>query len=132
MLLVSIVDDTPKDATALKKCVEEYCKRNDLEPIIRVFRGAMDFFNSGVYYHDIIFIDVQMKTIDGLETARSLRMDDDNRETILILVTDTAQFELKEDDLDILDTIVKPVSLASVTCVMDKALKRLGGGRAIS
>ena len=46
MLLISIVDDTPKDATALKRCVEEYCKRNGLTPIIRVFRGGMDFFNS--------------------------------------------------------------------------------------
>ncbi len=126
MLLVSIVDDTLKDATALKRCVEEYCKRNELAAIIRVFRGGMDFFNSGVDYHEIIFIDVQMKTIDGLETARSLRMGD--QETILIIVTETAQFEMKEDELDILDTILKPVSLASVTLVMDKALKCLGGG----
>ena len=59
-------------------------------------------------------------------------MDDDNQETILILVAETAQFEMKDDELDILDTILKPVSLASVACVMDKALKRLGGGSAIS
>ncbi len=131
MLLISIVDDTPKDGAALKRCVQEYCKRNDLPAIIRVFRGGMDFLNSGVDYHDIIFIDVQMKTIDGLETARKLRMSD--QETILIFVTESAQFEMKQDELDILDTILKPVSLASVACAMDKALKRLGGsGSAVS
>lgn len=124
MLLTAVVDDDPKDAALLKKCVDEYCKRNNLAAMVHVYHDGLDFIRS-TEMHDIIFLDIQMGKLDGLETARLIRKI--NKESILIFVTNMAQFAIKGYEVDALDFILKPVSLASIIYVMDKAMKRLDG-----
>ena len=125
MLLIAIVDDDPKDAALLKRCVDEYCKRNDHAAMVHIYQDGLDFIRSAET-HDIIFLDIQMGKLDGLETARLVRKI--NQESILIFVTNMAQFAIKGYEVDALDFILKPASLASIVYVMDKAMKRLDGG----
>ena len=124
MLLIAIVDDNPKDAAQLKECVEAYCRKNSLAALVHTYRDGLDFIR-GAETHDIIFLDIQMGKLDGLETARLLRKI--NQESILIFVTNMAQFAIKGYEVDALDFIIKPASLASIVYVMDKAMKRLDG-----
>ena len=124
MLLIAIVDDDPKDASQLKDCVEAYCRKNSLAALVHTYRDGLDFIR-GAETHDIIFLDIQMGKLDGLETARLLRKI--NQESILIFVTNMAQFAIKGYEVDALDFIIKPASLASIVYVMDKAMKRLDG-----
>ena len=72
MLLIAIVDDDPKDAEHLKECVENYCRLNDLAVMIHLFQDGLDLVRS-TENHDIVFLDIQMKKVDGLETARFIR-----------------------------------------------------------
>ena len=124
MLLIAIVDDDPKDASQLKDCVEAYCRKNSLAALVHTYRDGLDFIR-GAETHDIIFLDIQMGKLDGLETARLMRKI--NQESILIFVTNMAQFAIKGYEVDALDFIIKPASLASIVYVMDKAMKRLDG-----
>ena len=125
MLLITVVDDDPKDAARLRECVEEYCRKNDHPAMVQVYHDGLDFIRS-TENHDIVFLDIQMGALDGLETARIMRKID--KETILIFVTNMAQYAIKGYEVDALDFILKPVSMASIVYVMDKALKRLDGG----
>ena len=124
MLLIAVVDDDPKDAALLKNCVEEYCKKKNHPAMVQVYHDGLEFIRS-TESHDIIFLDIQMKKLDGLETARLLRKI--NKESILIFVTNMAQFAIKGYEVDALDFIIKPASLSSIVYVMDKAMKRLDG-----
>ncbi len=124
VLLIAIVDDDPKDAEHLKECVENYCRNNQLAVMIHMFQDGLDLVRSSEN-HDIVFLDIQMKKLDGLETARFIRKID--RESILIFVTNMAQFAIKGYEVDALDFILKPVSMASIVYVLDKARKRLEG-----
>ena len=125
MLLIAVVDDDPKDASLLKECVEKYCKMNNLAVMIHVFHDGLDLVRS-TENHDIVFLDIQMGKLDGLETARFIRKI--NKESILIFVTNMAQFAIKGYEVDALDFILKPVSMASIVYVLNKAMKRLDGG----
>ena len=125
MLLIAVVDDNPKDAALLKQCVEKYCGMNGLAVMIHVFHDGLDLIRSSEN-HDIVFLDIQMGKLDGLETARFIRKI--NKETILIFVTNMAQFAIKGYEVDALDFILKPPSMASIVFVLDKAMKRLDGG----
>ena len=124
MLLVAVVDDDAKDAAHLKACVEEYCRVNNHAAMIHVFSDGLDLIRS-TETHDIVFLDIQMSKLDGLETARFIRKID--RESILIFVTNMAQFAIKGYEVDALDFILKPASMASITFVLDKAMRRLDG-----
>ncbi len=127
MLLIAVVDDDPKDAALLKECVENYCKTNNHAAMIHVFSDGLDLVRS-TENHDIVFLDIQMGKLDGLETARFIRKI--NKESILIFVTNMAQFAIKGYEVDALDFILKPVSMASIVYVLDKAMKRLDGSGA--
>ena len=125
MLLIAVVDDDPKDASLLKECVENYCKTNSLAVMIHMFHDGLDLIRS-TENHDVVFLDIQMGRLDGLETARFIRKI--NKETILIFVTNMAQFAIRGYEVDALDFILKPPSMASIIYVLDKAMKRLDGG----
>ena len=124
MLLIAVVDDDPKDAALLKEYVESYCRMNDHATMIHVYHDGLDLIRS-TENHDIVFLDIQMNKLDGLETARFIRKI--NTDTILIFVTNMAQFAIKGYEVEALDFILKPPSMASIVYVMDKAMKRLDG-----
>ena len=125
MLLIAVVDDDPKDSSLLKECVEAYCEKNGYAAMVRIYQDGLDFIRS-TESHDIVFLDIQMGKLDGLETARLIRKI--NKECILVFVTNMAQFAIKGYVVDALDFILKPVSMASTVYVMDKAMRRLDGG----
>ena len=124
VLLIAVVDDDPRDAGELKDCVERYCRENGHAAMIRVFHDGLDLIRS-TETHDIVFLDIQMGKLDGLETARFIRKI--NRESILIFVTNMAQFAIKGYEVDALDFILKPAAMSSIAYVMDKAVRRLEG-----
>ena len=125
MLLIAIVDDDPKDASLLKGFVEEYCARNQIAAMTHHFTGGLALIRAPETY-DIIFLDIQMGRLDGLETARLLRKI--NRDSILVFVTNMAQFALKGYEVDALDFILKPATGDAIDDVMDKAMRRLDAG----
>ena len=124
MLLVAIADDDAKDALLLKQSVEAYFAAQNMTARIQVFSDGLDFIKCSETC-DIVFLDIQMEKLDGLETARFLRKI--GSESILIFVTNMAQFAIKGYEVDALDFIIKPVSKESITYVLDKAMKRLAG-----
>ncbi len=125
MLLIAIVDDDPKDASLLKGFVEEYCTRNQIAAMTHHFTGGLALIRAPETY-DIIFLDIQMGRLDGLETARLLRKI--NRDSILVFVTNMAQFAIKGYEVDALDFILKPATGDAIDYVMDKAMRRLDAG----
>ncbi len=123
MLLVAIVDDDPRDSGLLRNLVEAYFKKNNIPAVIHVFRDGLDFIR-GTEHHDIVFMDIRMDKLDGLDAAHLMRKID--RDACLIFVTNMAQFAIKGYQVDALDFIVKPASMSSISYVLDKAMKRLG------
>ena len=122
MIWIAIVDDEQSDSALLGARVEAYCKKNDIASQIRVFRDGFDFIRA-IEHFDIVFMDIRMEKLDGLETARLLRKI--NKDACLIFVTNMAQFAIKGYEVDALDFIIKPVTMASITYVLDKAMRRL-------
>lgn len=124
MLLIAIVDDERSDSDALKELVDAYFQQNKQAYMIHVFNSALDFIRS-TESHDIVFMDIRMDKLDGLEVARIMRKI--NQDFILIFVTHMAQLAIKGYEVDALDFIVKPADQLSITNALDKALKRLDG-----
>ncbi len=124
MLLVAIVDDNAEDAGRLNGLVREYFDQHGIPTVIHLFHDGLDFIR-GTEHHDIVFMDIQMERLDGLDAARLMRKI--NREVCLIFVTNMAQFAIKGYEVDALDFIVKPASAASIAYVLDKAVSRLAG-----
>ena len=68
-------------------------------------------------------MDIGLPGISGMEAAEMLRTRD--AETLLIFVTDLAQFAVKGYEVDALDFVVKPVNYQSLSMRLDRAVRIL-------
>jgi DNA-binding LytR/AlgR family response regulator len=122
MLRIAIVDDSPDDSAALHALVADYFKSNDQTCMIHIYNAPLDFIRS-TDHHDIVFMDIRMDKLDGLEVARIMRKI--NTDSVLVFVTAMAQLAIKGYEVDALDFIVKPADQGSINYVLTKALTRL-------
>ena len=122
MILVAVVDDDPRDAGLLRGHVETYFRQKNTPAMVRTYGDGLDFIRA-TERHDIVFMDIQMDKLDGMDAAHLMRKI--NQEACLIFVTNMAQFAIRGYEVDALDFILKPPTLQAITYVLDKALKRL-------
>lgn len=77
--------------------------------------------------YDIIFMDIELPHMDGMEAVRRLREKDGN--VVVIFVTNMAQYAIKGYEVNALDFIVKPVRYDSFAMKMDKAVAKIKSTR---
>ena len=72
---------------------------------------------------DLILLDIQMKRLDGLETARRLRELDEN--VYLIFVTNLANYAIKGYSVNAFDFVLKPVNELMLRTLLQRVEKKL-------
>ena len=69
---------------------------------------------------DILFLDIQMSGIDGMETARELRKKD--KSVILVFVTAVEEYVFQAFDVGAFNYIVKPIDDGKFSDVLHRAV----------
>ena len=104
---IAIVDDSRKDAERLKGYVEQFCAEQE-EPVqIFVYRDGLDFLDEMKKNFDIVFMDVEMPHLDGIKTAKRMRETDES--TVLVFITNMAQYAIHGYEVNAIEYMVKPV-----------------------
>lgn len=129
MLLIAVVDDDKQEMDDLVNFVEHYFQSRQEEYIIYRYHDGVEFIRSRELYN-IVFLDIRLGEMDGLDVARFLRMV--NKEAQLIFVTHMAQFAIRGYEVDAMDFIIKPIDQFSIDRVLDKAIKRINDYRNIT
>ncbi len=123
MLRIAIVEDDERDARTLA----EYCRKaaHELGDHVdtKIYSDPVVFLEKYRADCDIVFMDIELPGMDGLETARRLRRKDGG--VVLIFVTNMAQFALEGYTVDAMDFIVKPVVYETLRVRFDRAVKRV-------
>lgn len=126
---VAIVDDNPADFGRL----QEYAKRFEEESgeVIHT-----EIFSDGAQIaeryrekgrFDVILLDIEMKYLDGMNTAGQIRKLDED--VLIIFITNLAQFAVRGYEVGALDFVVKPVAYPAFSAKMYKAKRRLKSGQ---
>lgn len=76
---------------------------------------------------DILFLDIEMKQLSGMETARNLRKRDSH--TLLIFVTAYPDFVFQGYEVHAFHYILKPYENQKIMKVLEQAIKELGQNR---
>ena len=76
---------------------------------------------------DILFLDIEMKLLSGMETARNLRKRDSH--TLLIFVTAYPDFVFQGYEVHAFHYILKPYENQKIMKVLEQAIKELGQNR---
>ena len=110
-----IVDDEPLAVRLLESYVE---KTPDLE-LMASFTDSINAINAiKAQKPDLIFLDIQMPNIDGMELAHSLP-----EETRVIFTTAFKEYAFESYEVNALDFLLKPVRYNKFLAAVEKARK---------
>ena len=106
MIHIAICDDEKHMVDHIKALVSDFFRKKNREIHLRTFLSGKELlsYNGQI---DILFLDVQMKGMDGMETARKLRAD--QFRGILIFITVLKEMVFQSFEVQAYDYLVKPV-----------------------
>ncbi|WP_230202401.1 LytR/AlgR family response regulator transcription factor [Paenibacillus ihumii] len=130
LIRIAIVEDDEKEAQLLEGYIHKYGKTSQNLFHIEWFKDALHLLDNYNPVYDIIFMDIEMSHLNGMEAAIKLRKLDDV--VTLIFVTNMAKYAVKGYEVDALDFMVKPVRYATFSMKFKKALSKLSSNKDIS
>jgi len=108
MIVIAVCDDSEAIVTGLSGFIERYAKETGQDIKIYKYGSGLQLLDKYTGHYDIIFLDIKMPYMDGLETANGIRKRDQN--VSIIFLTSMVQYALEGYKVEALNYIVKPIS----------------------
>lgn len=123
VIRIAIVEDDKNYQDQLVQYIHRYTKETGRETSIRLFSDGDMIIDNYAGNYDMIFLDIEMKRMNGMDAARMIRKMDE--QVILIFITNIAQYAIQGYEVSALDYVLKPVEYFAFSQEMDKATARL-------
>lgn len=123
MIRVAIVEDEAAVREQLAGYVQRCTRQYGTLFEVTMFTDGLEILEEYRPVYDIIFLDVEMPQLDGMETARRIRAMDS--EVQLIFITNMAQYAIKGYAVGALDYVLKPVPYFAFSQQLQKAVGQL-------
>jgi two-component system LytT family response regulator len=117
-LRVVIVDDEPLAREAIREALRS---RSDVEIVAECGNGTDALATIAAVLPDLVFLDVQMPGLSGIEVARALAR---GPMPFIVFVTAYDEYAVRAFEFEALDYLVKPVDDARLGQCVDRARRR--------
>lgn len=127
---IAVVEDDREQSEVLVRHIEKFGREKGINFVVSRFYNATMFEARERSDFDLIFFDIELPDGDGMEIVKKMRSG--GNETLVIFVTNLAQYAIKGYEVQAFDFIVKPVSYYQFALKLSAALERLKNNREIS
>lgn len=123
-LHIAIVDDENIQLDAMKSLINQTIREMGLHAKVSSYSSGEAFLfeledNKGL---DIVFLDIEMKQINGLEVAKKIREID--HEVTLVFATAFAEYAVQGYEVQALDYLLKPIERDKIKQVIQRHLDK--------
>ena len=121
MYRIAIVEDDSEAITVLQSFVERFFAESGIEVEVKSFANPLRFLESAAEGFALVFMDIDMPVMDGMEAARRLRAVDD--QTVFVFVTNLSTLAANGYEVDAADFIVKPLDYDIFAVKMQRIMR---------
>jgi two-component system, LytTR family, response regulator LytT len=117
----ALVDDEPEFLESLDSFLHKYAQERGFSIETKKYTNGYDFLEELNGTIDVVFLDIRMPLIDGLEVAQKIRLKDKN--TGIVFITNMANLAVKGYMVNAIDFILKPINYSKFSFKMEKIIK---------
>lgn len=121
MIHIGICDDEQSFIVHLTKLLHQYSDETGEEIKITTYLDGIELIEKYDTSLDLIFLDIQMKMVDGLRAAERVRQMD--TKVGIVFLTTLTQHSLEGYKYQAINYIIKPIKYVRLKSEMDKFLK---------
>ena len=123
MIKIAIVEDEIEMSSDLKKHVETFFNQHNKKITIDIFDNAVKFLDKYKSKYDLVFMDINLPYMDGIEASEKLRKIDPT--VIIVFVTSLAQYAIEGYKVHAFDYVLKPVNYYNFVLTLERILPHL-------
>ncbi len=123
MLNIAIIEDDGSFSAQLGGFLERYGTKKGLRFHVERFSNAVLFLEGGCSGYDLVFLDINMPYLNGMDAAGHLRQQD--AYVTIVFITSLAQYALDGYSVGAADFILKPLSYDEFFLKFTRILRHL-------
>ena len=123
MIRIAIVEDEATVRQQLEGYVQRYTRQYGTAFEIQMFNDGVEILDEYRPVYDLVLLDMEMKHLDGMETAQRIRALDPD--VMIVFITNMAQYAIKGYAVGALDYVLKPVPYFAFSQQLQKAEAQL-------
>ncbi len=121
MVRVGVVDDAPADRRRLCEALARFERESGVALDVREFESAGAYLAEKGTLFDILYLDIDMPGMSGMELAEVIRQSDSG--VVIIFCTNLQQFAVNGYQVSALGFIVKPIEWYTFELFLRRALR---------
>lgn len=121
---IAICDDSTQDAEFVEEIVNSWAESRQLEVQTQIFDSAERFLFQYTEdkNFDILLLDVEMGTMDGVTLAKRIRQEDEAVQ--IVFITGYSDYIAEGYEVEALHYLMKPVKQEKLVAVLERALEK--------
>jgi len=105
---ITILEDEKQVSDKIESFIRKYFDETKLgTPTVSVFNNGFDLLENYTNDTDVLFMDIQLPGISGMDAAKEIKAKDKN--VIIVFITNLAQYAIKGYEVNAFDFILKPI-----------------------